>query len=663
MNPQRLNNLLKRICGVLIAIVASHTLLQILSIPRYYQRVTTGTVPTVLLGSGEITMSNALVAGWAAERGMTLQTYALYSIVSNVAILLGFAGVAALILWKARREWFHWFTALVLLFYPSSGLWEITLVSQTAYHFIALGGVLWPSFLLFLYLFPNGRAVPRWTYWPMGLLVLTHLAIQALFVIAEYSYPVSVELLSSAEQAFVVVPLAFLLILLTQIYRYLRGSTQVERAQIKWFVVGLALQLGLGQAIEMLTGVNATAAATESGLGGDIDELSMLIIPVTIAIAILRYRLFDIDVIINRTLVYSSLTTTVIVIYVLVVGYLGNLVRAENNLLISLLATGLVAVIFQPLRDRLQRGVNRLMYGRRDEPVAVLTQLGARLEETVLPSAILPNLVQTISQFLKLPYVAVSLLISDEFRVQAERGQPYGPRETFPLIYQGQTIGQLLVSRRSPAEDLNPADRFLLTNIARQAGVVAHSVWLTSALQQSRQQLVTAREEERRRLRRDLHDGLGPQLASQTLTIDAIGKLMLQDKDKARALLDHLKIQSRAAIQDIRRLVYDLRPPALDELGLIGALQEGVRQTDACVEIMAVPHPLPALPAAVEVAAYRIVQEALTNVTRHAQARRCTVAVTLEDHNLNLVIADDGKGYPVDLHFGVGLNSMRERAK
>jgi signal transduction histidine kinase len=470
----------------------------------------------------------------------------------------------------------------------------------------------------------------------------------------------------SAQPAFLVVPLGFLLILLTQIYRYVRGSTRVERAQIKWFVVGLALMIGTGYAMDLLAGLDSTAASTETGLPGDVDELLTLLIPVTIAIAILRYRLFDIDVIINRALVYGSLTALVIGLYVLIVGYLGTWFRTENDLLVSLVATGLVAVLFQPMRDGLQRGVNRLMYGRRDEPVAVLTQLGARLEEAVLPSAILPNLVQTISQSLKLPYVAVSLLISDEFKVQAERGQPYGPLETFPLIYQGQTIGQLLVSRRSPAEDLNPADHFLLTNIARQAGVVAHSVRLTSALQQSRQQLVTAREEERRRLRRDLHDGLGPQLASQTLTIDAIGKLMQQDKDKARDLLDHLKVQSQAAIQDIRRLVYDLRPPALDELGLTGALQEGVRQfgrVETCVEIIAAPPPLPALPAAAEVAAYRIALEALTNVIRHAQAKHCTVAFTLEGHHLNLVITDDGKGYPDGFRFGVGLNSMRERAE
>jgi signal transduction histidine kinase len=295
-----------------------------------------------------------------------------------------------------------------------------------------------------------------------------------------------------------------------------------------------------------------------------------------------------------------------------------------------------------------------------------LSQLGARLESTLLPDEILPNLVDTVVQALKLPYVAVSLYIADQFKVQAESGHATGPLETFPLIHQGQTIGQLCVARRTPNEELNPADQLLLTNIARQAGVVAHSVRLTSALQQSRQQLVTAREEERRRLRRDLHDGLGPQLASQTLTIEAIRKQLESNPEKARELLGHLKSQSQAAIQDIRRLVYNLRPPALDELGLVGALRRGVGQNgqiEDFVQITTIPDPIPVLPAAVEVAVYRIAQEAITNVLRHAEAKHCTVSIKPQDHHLDLTIADDGRGYPENFHFGVGLNSMRERAE
>jgi signal transduction histidine kinase len=265
-----------------------------------------------------------------------------------------------------------------------------------------------------------------------------------------------------------------------------------------------------------------------------------------------------------------------------------------------------------------------------------------------------------------LPYAAIALKVADDFQIRAEDGHASGTPEAFPLIHQGEIIGRLLVGRRSPAEEFNAADRLLLTNIARQAGTVAHAAQLNTALQQSRQQLVTAREEERRRLRRDLHDGLGPQLASQTLTIEAISRLSESDPQKARELLGYLKAQSQGAIQDIRRLVYGLRPPALDELGLAEALREGARQfgeAGSSLEIRTIPAELPPLPAAVEVAVYRIAQEAITNVIRYAHATQCIVSISVQSRHVDLTITDDGKGYPADFHFGVGLNSMRERAE
>ena len=439
--------------------------------------------------------------------------------------------------------------------------------------------------------------------------------------------------------------------------RYRRAAI-VERMQIKW----LLFASGVFVLIYVLYGpLNLTFDVLNLLL-----SLSATLFPIAIGIAILRYRLFDIDVIINRALVYSTLTILIIGLYVFIVGYVGTLLRIENNLFISLAATGLVAVLFQPLRDWLQRGVNRLMYGQRDEPVAVLTQLGERWEETSVSDEILPGLAETIVQMLKLPYVAIALHMEDQPQVQGESGHPLGPLESFPLVYQGQTIGELKLARRGRGEDFNPADRLLLTNIARQVAAVAHAVQLNTALQQSRQQLVTAREEERRRLRRDLHDGLGPQLASQTLTIDAISKMLDRNPVEAMALLQQLKVQSQSAIQDIRQLVYNLRPPALDELGLVEALRERAGQygiEGSVIEITTDPTPLPALPAAVEVAVYRIVQEAITNVLRHAQAIRCAVSITTRENHLETSITDDGKGYPIDFHFGVGLNSIRERAE
>jgi signal transduction histidine kinase len=206
-----------------------------------------------------------------------------------------------------------------------------------------------------------------------------------------------------------------------------------------------------------------------------------------------------------------------------------------------------------------------------------------------------------------------------------------------------------------------------VNDLAAHAGVAAHAVRLARDLQRARERLVTAREEERRRLRRDLHDGLGPTLASQALTIDAARALMRSDPATADALLVELKEQSQGAIADVRRLVYALRPPALDDLGLVVALrQESAPHTRGGLQInVEAPDSLPHLSAAVEVAVYRITQEAITNVVRHAAARRCTIRLTVPEpaRSLCLEIEDDGRGLPTNHQAGIGTTSMRERAE
>jgi signal transduction histidine kinase len=235
---------------------------------------------------------------------------------------------------------------------------------------------------------------------------------------------------------------------------------------------------------------------------------------------------------------------------------------------------------------------------------------------------------------------------------------------TLPLTYQGERIGQLRLAPRAPGETFSPADQLLLEDFARQAGVAAHAIRLTADLQQARERIVTAREEERRRMRRDLHDGLGAQLAALNMQVGAIQKTVSQDPTKAGDMLDELRAEIKASITNIRRIVYDLRPPALDELGLLSTLRDQVTQfASSGVKIKTdLPDSLPPLPAAVEVAIYRIVQEALTNVARHSQARNCTLQLSLGD-DLRLEISDDGTGLPADCNPGVGLRSMRERAE
>ncbi len=220
---------------------------------------------------------------------------------------------------------------------------------------------------------------------------------------------------------------------------------------------------------------------------------------------------------------------------------------------------------------------------------------------------------------------------------------------------------------RSPREPLSSQDLALLENVAHQAGALARSVRLTLALQRSRERLVMAQEEERRRIRHDLHDELGPSLASQTFQMDAILERIEDDPERAKPLLEALKEQNKQLVADIRRLVYELRPPALDELGVAGALSIQASQFERAgqlaIELETRPDPLPELPAAVEVAAYRIAREAIINSVRHADARECKATLEATDSELIVTVSDDGVGIDRDHRPGVGLTSMRERTE
>lgn len=244
------------------------------------------------------------------------------------------------------------------------------------------------------------------------------------------------------------------------------------------------------------------------------------------------------------------------------------------------------------------------------------------------------------------------------------------------MVYQAEQVGELILAPRTRGESFTSADHKLLEDLSHQAGVAAHAVRLTNDLKQltidlqhSRERLVTAREEERRRLRRDLHDGLGPQLAALTLKLETAHNRLAHDA-LADTLLSDLTTRTQAAVADIRRLVYALCPPALDELGLLPALREQTlqysEQGDSGLHVsLEVSEHLPELSAAIEVAVYRITQEALTNVVRHAHARHCTVCLTLNETVglLTLEVRDDGGGMAPETKKGVGLTSMRERAE
>ncbi|WP_229263909.1 sensor histidine kinase [Cohnella cholangitidis] len=484
-------------------------------------------------------------------------------------------------------------------------------------------------------------------------------------------------------------------LIVVQIYRYRKVLDPLERQQTKWAVAGMSAAIAGLLIITILHIVRNDFLQSNPQylfLSEIVLSASMMLLPFTLLFAILRRRLWDIDPIVNRTLVFGMLSLLVATIYIGVVWYIGQIFRSASPWLNSLIATGLVAIVFAPLKEKLQKIVNRLMYGENDDPLAVLARLGRNLENPLSPHDALNVVVRTVREALRLPYSGLELHQNGETFIVAEDGESQVTPTLFPLIHRGQRLGNLLVSPRSPGEAFSLSDQRFLDMLVRQAGAVVQSAKASidlhlaaEDLKESRERLVLAREEERRRLRRNLHDDLAPRLAALALTASAAESLLQTDPATTRTILVELQTVIRSTVADIRRLVHDLRPPALDELGLIGAIQERIHDLSRPMKPaeaghdstpvpaasrlqfrLNAPERLPALPAAVEVAAFRIVTEAIVNVVRHAQATLCEVNIRL-GRALEIEIRDNGRGVKdkreANPSGGIGLHSMRERAE
>lgn len=519
----------------------------------------------------------------------------------------------------------------------------------------------WYSLLIILVYFPTGRAYwlrhERWVDLACAV-ALTHVLWLRLPVFAP------IQAITRNFGAPATFPLMILAVV-SPILRY-RAAGSRERQQMKWLVWGFMVFLMTAIPFKLILWTTTSIDNTTNEI---YSRIVFAFPAIAIGNAILRHNLYDIDIIIRRTLVYGALTALVVGVYVLVVGTMSAVFQSSGSFLISLIATGIVAVSFHPLRERLQYLVDHYVYGERNNPYAVISSLSQRLETITAPGTLLPGIAETVAQALKLPFVSIALKSGDEFKTDAVYGQPAdrGQITTLPLMYGQEIVGQMVIGQAAGDKPLDASQHQLLTNIARQAGTAAHAVQLSIDLQQSRQQLVTAREEERRRLRRDLHDGLGPALAAHTIKVGAARALIESNPQTAAAILSELEASLANSLTDIRRLVYNLRPPALDQLGLIGALDDFIQQCNqrgdhATVFTLQSPAQLSALSAAVEVAVYRIVQEAVNNVIRHAHARNCRVEIETNGE-LVIHIQDDGIGLPAPQNYGVGLHSMRERSE
>ncbi len=403
------------------------------------------------------------------------------------------------------------------------------------------------------------------------------------------------------------------------------------------------------------------------GAGGWAFAMAALPLPFAIGFAILSGGLYDLRSAANRTLVWLTLSAAVAAAYALVIVGVGGLLHVDRSVSwLPWTAAAVVAVSFAPLRGSLQRGVNRITYGRWNEPYDVLAALGQRVEATADADRLLADVATELAG---LGLRDVMIRDANGALVAGDDSPHPNPDEDpdlvrIPLSAYGTVVGA--VHYRPPATPLRSRDLRLLDDLAGPLGGVLHSQQLTRDLQLARERLVLAREEERRRLRRDLHDGLGPALAGHLLRLDVIAARVGGDR-AAAADIDSLRNDLRSTVVEVRRVVEGLRPPALDELGLTGALDQVTQRltagTPTAVTIQA--DRLPPLSAAVEVAVFRIVTEAVTNVVRHAHASKCCIRLSADRDRIRISVSDDGRGMDAAGRpfAGHGLQTMRERAE
>jgi signal transduction histidine kinase len=486
-----------------LAVVSLIMALFLVRLPAYYTALqTVCTYPACGYVQPTLDTAQAL-----QKLGLSVNAYADFTLALELALALLCFTLGAVIFWRRSNDWLALLGALAVVASVAINGNVLSMDMSSAWGWIAMGMYVFAGglYLLVLSLSFDGRFVTRWA--PL-LLLCWVAAVIHFFIFMNIVY----SLVWSA---------AFVFLLVAQAYYHHKAVNPLQRQQSKWFI--------FGGCVEVLISVGTLAPLLifpSLGQNGSFYQLVnalvliflSFIFPICIGIGILRFRLYDIDIIIRRTLVYGILTICVVGVYVLVVGGLGTLIGSNGNLLISLLATGLVAVLFQPLRALLQRGVNRLLYGQRDEPYAVITQLSQRLEGTVAPDAVLSTIVETVAQALKVPYVAILLKQEnpsypvgndasassathssdrkeDTFQPAASAGALVGEPLVLPLVYQAETIGQLRLAPRTPGEAFTPADRHLLNELARQAGLAAHAVQLTADLQRSHEQLEQRVEE------------------------------------------------------------------------------------------------------------------------------------------------------------------------
>ncbi len=502
--------------------------------------------------------------------------------------------------------------------------------------------------------FPDGRLPsPRWRLAFRGIIALA-----CVVTLARMFAPVSADLAPGIENPlgiagaewlnfvtfggaltlfFVGIPLGVISLGLR-----LRRAEGVERTRLQWLFLGaLALLLGIVVPLE-------SGPMSDGGF-----SLGLVALPVAIGIAMLRHGLFDVELTLNRTVVYGLLTGFVVGLYALVVYGVQLLAPGSRWGILLVAAAALVAAV---ARDRVQLVVDRTLFGHRHNAYAVVSQVGRGVAAASQPVEALQRLVEGLRDALRLPYAAFS-----GGQISVAAGTPVHGSRVVTVRALGEAVGELHVGLRVPHERWTSQQEAAVEEVASRAGTLAYAAGLVTDVARSRGRIVAAREEERRRLRADLHDGVAPALAGTALQLESLARrLESTDPELARRAFE-LRDGLRAGVGELRAVVHGLRPPVLDQLGLAGALNQLVRghDTPACTARVGA---LTDLPPAVEVAAYAIAAEAFGNALRHGVASRVEVSAGQARGEITVVVCDNGVGMPGRPVAGVGLRSIRDRA-
>jgi signal transduction histidine kinase len=487
-----------------------------------------------------------------------------------------------------------------------------------------------------------------------------------------------VPFLSVLQFSVALIPLCIVASAVSAIQRF-RRSRGVERLQMKWLAAAGA---GAALAYLLLFWAVAIPFAPQGTLPTwavvlqDVAAFSFVLIPIAIGFAVLKYRLYDIDVVINKTVVYGAMAVFITAVYVAIVVGIGRAIGSTRNLALSIAATALVAVAFQPVRERVQRFANRLVYGKRATPYEVLSEFSGGMSHAVPTEELPPRMARIVAEGTAAARADVWLRLGSELVREASWPEQDGERKevvplaeglettvggadrAVPVRHQGELLGMIGV-RKALGEAVTAADEKLLEDLASQAGLVLRNVRLIEELKTSRQRLVTAQDEERRRLERDLHDGAQQRLVAISLALRMARGLADPEKDGPLGeRLDQASDELGRALDELREFARGIHPAILTERGLVPALESLAERSivPATVEA-AVNGPLPP---AVEATAYFVVSEALANVAKYSKATAVTIRAGVDDGELRVEVADDGIG-GADPSRGSGLRGLSDR--